>query len=558
MTVEKLSKKSFLLLLGLVICMNMTSLFNEIMEPDGTLYAGLAKEIFKSGNWLFLSANGADWLDKPHLPFWLAAISFKLFGISAFAYKLSSFRLFIVSLFYCFRLTTVIYSKQIARLATIIYGTALHIIISNFDGKVEIYLTAFVIASIYYLYRAFEQKWFWHIVAAAIFAACAVMTKGIFALVTVGAGFAVYWIKTKQWKEFINPKWYLFVLLVLIFILPELYALYAQFDLHPEKIVFGKTNISGLRFFFWDSQFGRFFNNGPITGKGDLSFFLHTTLWAFLPWSVLLLLGLINLFKKSNVGLNYKRWVIGGSALFSFIMFSLSKFQLPHYILILFPHFSMITAAWLVEKATENVLKKINVFQTVLFALVVVALAGLIFLYSFEHVIWFLIVMILIAAITFFYKAGNTVLAVFKKNTGIALLIAIFLNCLFYPSLLKYQAGMMAGKWLNEEKALEIPKIVLYKNISSGFDFYYNGKIDYNNPASLSVNDITVKDAVFLYGSLHDIRDINTDSLNLNVLKSFSFFHVSQVTGKFINHKTRTEVLDTFAVVLVTPKAHTN
>ena len=109
MTAEKLSKKSFLFLLGLVICLNMTCLFNEILEPDGTLYAGISKEIFKSGNWLFLSASGADWLDKPHLPFWLAAISFKIFGISAFAYKLPSFILFIVSLFYCYRLTTVNY-----------------------------------------------------------------------------------------------------------------------------------------------------------------------------------------------------------------------------------------------------------------------------------------------------------------------------------------------------------------------------------------------------------------------------------------------------------------
>ncbi|MEO6539686.1 MAG: glycosyltransferase family 39 protein, partial [Ferruginibacter sp.] len=227
---NQLSKNSFLFLLAIVICLNLTGLFNEILEPDGTLYAGLAKQIAKSGNWL----------DKPHLPFWLAAMSFKVFGFSAFAYKLPSFILFIVSIVYCYKLAAVIYSKEIARISTLVYASALHIIISNFDGKAEIYLTAFVIAAMYHMYKAFEKEWFGHIVAAAFFAACAVMTKGIFVLITITAGFVIYWVKTKQWGEFIKLKWYLFVVLVFIFILPELYSLYAQFDLHPEKTVFGK------------------------------------------------------------------------------------------------------------------------------------------------------------------------------------------------------------------------------------------------------------------------------------------------------------------------------
>ncbi len=552
---NQLSKSSFLFLLGLVICLNFTGLFNEIMEPDGTIYAALAKQIAKSGNWLFLRVNGADWLDKPHLPFWMAAVSFKIFGYTAFAYKLPSFILFVVSVFYCFRLATFIYSKETARLATLIYGSALHIIISNFDGKVEIYLTAFVVAAMYHMYRAFESTWFRHIVAAALFAACAAMTKGIFVLITIAVGFVIYWIRTKQWKEFIQPKWYLFVLLVFIFILPELYALYLQFDLHPEKIVFGKTNVSGLRFFFWDSQFGRFFNNGPITGKGDLTFFLHTTLWAFIPWSVLLILAVINFFrKKKTAEPALQRWIIGGSALFSFIMFTVSKFQLPHYIVILFPHFAMMTAAYLPEVASEKVLKRIHIFQSVLFTLVFAAVTGIIIIYSFDTALWFFIVSGLITAAIVFYKTNNTLLAVFKKNIGLALMVAVFLNCLFYPALLKYQAGMMAGRWLSQQPAP--PAVTLYKCLSTSFDFYYDGKTDYSNPDSTTINNLAATDSLYLFSAVHDLKDINTDSVNLTSLKTFPYFHVSQVNGTFINHKTRKNVLDTFAITLVTRKDH--
>ena len=64
------------------------------------------------------------------------------------------------------------------------------------------------------------------------------MTKGIFALLTIGGGFVLYWIVNREWKEFINYRWYLLVLLILILMFPELYCLYVQFDMHPEKIVF--------------------------------------------------------------------------------------------------------------------------------------------------------------------------------------------------------------------------------------------------------------------------------------------------------------------------------
>ena len=553
MPANQLTKTSFLFLLGLVIFLNITGLFNEILEPDGSLYAALAKQIAKSGNWLNLWVNGADWLDKPHLPFWLAAISFKLFGISAFAYKLPSFILFIVSVIYCYKLAAAVYSKDIARFSTLIYATALHIIISNFDGKVEIYLTAFVIAAMYHMYKAFEKKYFWHIVAAALFAACAIMTKGIFTLVTITAGFVIFWISTKQWGEFFKLKWWLFLLLTFIFILPELYSLYYQFDLHPEKIVFGKTHVSGLRFFFWDSQFGRFFNNGPITGKGDLSFFLHTTLWAFIPWSIMLLLAVINLFiPKKSTTTNNSRRIIGGSVMISFLMFSVSKFQLPHYIVILFPHFAMMTAGYLVEAASEKTLKKINVFQTALFVLLVAAIIWLIIIYALGNIILFLIILGVIAAITLFYKPGSVLQAVFKKNIGFALLLAVFLNCFFYPSLLQYQAGMMAGKWLNGQQIKQ--KVILYKTAFNSLDFYYRGEVDYNYPLKETIHKIKAGNSLLAFSSVHDLQDINTDSTTLKVLKTFPYFRVSQLNGDFINNKTRKNALDTFAIVLITGK----
>ena len=66
------TKATFLLLLAIVIFLNALGLFNDIMEIDGALYASISKQIEGGDNWLYLWAEGAEWLDKPHLPFWLA------------------------------------------------------------------------------------------------------------------------------------------------------------------------------------------------------------------------------------------------------------------------------------------------------------------------------------------------------------------------------------------------------------------------------------------------------------------------------------------------------
>jgi 4-amino-4-deoxy-L-arabinose transferase-like glycosyltransferase len=55
------------------------------------LYATISKHIALSGDWINLFGDDHDWLDKPHFHFWITAFSFKLFGITAFAYKLPAF-----------------------------------------------------------------------------------------------------------------------------------------------------------------------------------------------------------------------------------------------------------------------------------------------------------------------------------------------------------------------------------------------------------------------------------------------------------------------------------
>lgn len=525
--------------MALIVLANGTALFNGILEPDGALYAGIAKHMVIQNDWINLWGDAHDWLDKPHFPFWMAALSFKCFGFNALAYKLPSFLCYLISIVYVFRLSESLYNKETAKLAALIYASALHLIISNFDGKVEIELTCFSIAAIFHLWKAHGESWFKHMLFAALWSAAAIMTKGVFCLITIGAGFAFYWIISGQWKQWWSVRWYLWLLLTGIFILPEIYALYQQFDVHPEKIVFGKTHVSGVRFFFWDSQFGRFFNNGPIKGQGEPTFFLHSTLWAFLPWSFALIAAIVKGFRPFQPKANPARWILVGSAAISFLIFSLSKFQLPHYILILFPQFAIITAQWWIQ--SQSSLNGMWVAKNILHVITLVVMV-LISVYFFDHHNWYYWIPFWIAGWVLTWKKNGW--QIISGSVVVSVMIALFLNLLFYPKLLTYQSGMMAGQWLNKHRPGE--KVLMNQCNSYTLTFYTHAEVV---PTALSDTALqSLPKGTLIYTSLDSFQLNNKGNHSLQPLAYFPHYRISMLDAGFLNKATRTPLLDTFVL----------
>ncbi|MEE1947150.1 glycosyltransferase family 39 protein [Pedobacter sp. KR3-3] len=528
----------------LLVLMGSLALWTDVMEPDAALYASIGKNIVLRNDWLNLDVRGADWLDKPHLTFWIVAASFKLFGISAFAYKLPSFLASLLGAYYLYRFAKSLYNQQTALLSVIIFLSALHVVISNFDVRAESYITFFVLASLYHYYRAHRSSWL-HLVAGSLFAACAMMVKGIFVTIPILGGCIIYWLLTNQYRQFLKVKWWLALLLILFFISPELYALYQQFDLHPEKVVFGQTGYSGLRFFFWDSQFGRFFNNGPIKGRGDLSFFLHTTLWAFLPWSILLCGAVVSLFKKKGrAGLPPENIMVWSSAAVTFLIFSLSKFQLPHYIIIIFPQFAMMTAVYLNKLAGKGLLTFYRV-QGILLVLVMALLIGLAVLFRFEATLGLLLILVLVCLGNFLLFGKASKLTIVASGSATAIGLMVFLYLFFYPAILKYQAGMQAGRWLNEHYPQTDAGVLMYVDAFS-FDFYANKEASYFY--SFEELDKRHKKEMILYVPAAQLPRLQTD-YGAKVLKAFDYYHITKLKGSFLNYRTRAKVLEKFYLV---------
>ena len=336
------------LALGLAALANASGMFVTILEPDSALYATIAKTMVERHDFVNLFSAGQDWLDKPHLPFWLSAISFSIFGFSAWAYRLPALILVFAAAFYTYLFARILYDRHIALVAAIIFLSAQHIITSSGDVRAEAYLTAFVIGSVYHFYQASRCGNHANLVAGSFLAAAAVMTKGIFTLAPIGGAIGGGLLLSRQWAQAFHVRWLAATLLIFLFISPENYCLWRQFDSHPEKSVFGAVGVSGLRFFFWDSQFGRFFGVGPIRGEGNPLQYLHVVLWAFLPWSIALYAAVYDAIRKlfSRQPRAPEYFNLSGGLL-TFLLFSASQFQLPHYLNIAFPFFAILTSSFI-------------------------------------------------------------------------------------------------------------------------------------------------------------------------------------------------------------------
>jgi len=549
-------QKWFLPLLIPAILVNAGGLFIPILEPDGSLYATIAKTIAQTGDFVNLRVEGKDWLDKPHFPFWMAALSFRVMGVNAFAYKFPALLFWAAGAGYTWKLALSLYGKSVAQLSVLVYVSAAHLVISNNDVRAEPYLTGLIVGSVYHFYRASRTRPGLHLVIGSLFAGCACMTKGPFVLITIGAGFILDWISGKEWEQFFHPRWWIAIALTAVFTLPEIYCLYLQFDCHPEKLVFGRTGVSGIRFFFWDSQFGRFFNTGPIKGSGDPFFYFHTLLWAFLPWSLLLYAAMVQKCRRRRAFPG--DLVCLGAALASFIVFSLSRFQLPHYLNILFPFFSILTAAWLHSVYRRGSQKTIRIVQNCIAVLLPALLLALCWLFHFPGWIVTMIAIVGLALTPFVLFRQPPLPASIVRSYWMALLVFCFVNFILYPAILQYQAGTVAGRFMRDLTPRDQP-VYLLQEAPVDYSFEFDCPHPVIRVPMDSLPAGTPSDSLSQAATLVFAPTAFTDTLarhgwRATPLQSFPNFHVSQLTGEFVNWRTRATVLVPWSLMRVERK----
>ncbi|MEJ7822487.1 MAG: glycosyltransferase family 39 protein [Chitinophagaceae bacterium] len=522
------------------------------MEPDAAVYAETSMEMYDSGNFLNITHKGKDWLDKPHFPFWITAISYKIFGVGTVSYKLPAILFTLLAALYTFLFTARFYTKKHAFVAVLILITTLHVIISNQDVRAEPFMMGLTIMSMYHFAVYLQSKNFLQLILGCVALACLIMTKGPFTIIPTLAGIGGSLLYNKKWKEIFHWQWIVAGLITFLFLSPSLYAYYLQFDRHPEKVIFGKTNVSGVEFFLWTSQWGRFTNTGPIKGSGDIFYFFHTLLWAFLPWALLAYYALYSktkkLIKKTNLDENYTYF----GFIILFLIFSASGFQLSFYLNPIFPFLAILTTAFIFSIKKNNRLLKI--FSTIHFGLcifLVIAICVLHYFFSgnFLNIDTIIVLVSGISAGLYLFIKKNILKKIVFATPLIVLSVNYYLNRDFYPALLKYQSESEVAYYVDKHK-IPPDQFVFLGNNSAVLDVILHHVTPLYSFEDVQPLQLAGK---YVFTGEEGLKIIDKLGLKHTVITTFEDFPVTRITGEFINRSTRSKAVKKNLLVKVLP-----
>jgi 4-amino-4-deoxy-L-arabinose transferase-like glycosyltransferase len=487
-----------------------------------------------------------------------------LMGVSNFAYKLPSFLFGILAVWSTIKLTELIYNRITALLAGLMVTSCLGFFIMMNDVRTDTLLMGAFAFSLWQLMLYVKTKSWRALVLGFTGIGIAMLAKGPLGLVMPAFALSCEFAYKRQWVNFLRWQWIVGLAVVAIVLTPMCIGLYNQYDLHPEKTVNGQTGVSGIEFYFWTQSFGRITGDSEWGTKFDNGatnfFFTHTFMWAFFPWSVLTVLGLIkNIFvlirSRFKPGYMNEMLATGGFVLI-FLALSASKYKLPHYIYITFPLAAIIAARFLVADLLQPARKfwaGFAIAWSALFALLLYVVVFLILLVIFPGagLLTMLVVLLLCFACVAFFIMRKTKAERMLLPLLVALMAFYYTGfAQFYPELLKFQVTNEVGRevWVNNvpRDAFKMHNEVFQHSL----DFYSRSAPGYIDIDSAQVMPIIEKYGVlWVYTDEFGYQEILKSDLNLATVKEYNRFPVQFLSFPFLNPETREEKLQRMYLV---------
>ena len=548
-----ISNTRYWFLIMLICLVYIAGMFVTLFENDSAQFAVMAMRMVQENDFFSLFKGPEAYLDKPHMHYWLAAISFKIFGLYDWAYRIPGILATLMGAYGCYGLGKLMYNTDVGKLSALIFMTAQTIVLSVIDVRTDAVLTGFSIYAIWQLAAYIEKKNLKNLLIGAFCAGIAFSTKGQIALLVIGLPLLCHLAHTRKWKVVLSWKILMAMVVFMVAIAPMLYAYYLQFDLHPELVIRGKGNRSGLRFIFWEQSFERLSGDGIGKNSSDYFFFFHTFLWVFLPWTLIAIWGywsgIKSLFKMPfRLASSSDFLTLGGISLIFFII-SFAQFKLPHYLNIVIPLFAVLTASYLHSLYTLNKLKTLRIFigiQYFILGLVFIT-SALIYFYVFKdfHILnysWMVLLSLLV--IYYSFKREDYLIRITTISVLSSVMINAVLNTHFYPSLLKYQGGSAMSEVVAKEN---IPVNTIYKinpQHSWALDFYNRKPV-----AITSIEALKGREDLWIYATDNDLTELRNSGIDWDQQHSVKQFRITRLQGKFLNPSSRNKVLKNMHLV---------
>jgi 4-amino-4-deoxy-L-arabinose transferase-like glycosyltransferase len=288
------SLATWVLFAVIFLAVQVGSLFSPpLLDDVDAAHAEAAQHIVDSGNWITCQINGIRYIEKPPLPYWLVAITYKVFGENTFATHLPNA---LAMLGLCW-LSWLWASRAWGRRAGLYAGLGVLTSIGPFLFTrfiiPESYLALFLLIALYALITGLElgkpNRLYWSYACVAL----ALLTKGLIAPVFFVGAAVPYLILTGQWRRWRQLRLLTGTLLFLAIAAPWhiLCGLANPDQGHPVGNHPTIGNVHGFFYFYFvNEHFLRFFSLRYPHDYNKLPFAAYWLLhlvWLF-PWSLFL------------------------------------------------------------------------------------------------------------------------------------------------------------------------------------------------------------------------------------------------------------------------------
>ncbi len=530
-----MTKIGFYFLLLFALFAYALNLRLDVMEVDAAQYAQMSWQMLHDKEFLQIHCGQNTYLDKPPLLFWLNSLSFWLLGISNFSYKLPSLLFALLGIYSNYRFSKIYYTEKIAQTTALMLASSQAMFLMTNDVRTDTMLMGAVIFSIWQWAQFFETSKTKNLLLGSMGVALALLAKGPIGLIVTGAALFPHLLWKKKLNRIFDVRIVLSVFVIALLLAPMCIGLYQQFGM------------KGLKFYFWTQSFGRITGESEWNNHPDPFFLVHSTAWAFLPWTVFFFVGWLKSiwsFVRSKFSTTTQPEIISLSG-FTLILLSLSlsKYLLPHYIFVVFPLAAVIAASYFEEGMNNAQLRKFIVpLQSILiFGLCLVAA----FLqYAFKGIELFSLLVLIAMPVSIgalFFKTKNW----FYASAFAIIYFNVLLSGFNYPEILKYQPQSEFGKYMHTRADEQIDFVSYQSGVSFSPVFYAQRFCagEFTECGKLH-QFLEQKKKLFVITSENGLADLRAENISFKIIYDRKTFPVSKINGRFLNPAKRESVCE--------------
>ena len=313
-----------------------------LFEPDEARYAEIPREMLERGDFITPLLNHVKYFEKPPLLYWLNAISFSLFGENEFAARFACAMAGLLTVLITYHVGRTLFGRREGLFAALILGTCTGFLIQSRINITDMLLTFCLTACLgcfAIAVRDSEPRRGLYCHFGYIFAALAVLAKGLIGIVFPGAIIFLYLLLGKRWRLLKEMR---LVTGTLLFLLVSA----------PWFILVSRQNPEFARFFFIHEHFERF--TTKVHGRYQPPwFFVPVLLGTMIPWSFFIPSGLRGIWRERHSLSGLNALFLATWAIFIFVFFSKSDSKLVPYILPVFPPLALLMGRAFVRQLGE-------------------------------------------------------------------------------------------------------------------------------------------------------------------------------------------------------------